>query len=119
MVDTGAPFSCIDDDLARSLDLPLVDRQTMISLSGPSELNFYLAHVTIPAMSFFQRGIFHGCSINEAAWHYRVVIGRTFLRDMTLIYDGPTGSVRITRQPSGNEVAPQHGVGAIGGATRP
>ncbi len=111
LVDTGATFSCIDEDLAQSLDLPLVDRQTMISLSGQCEVNLYLAHVTIPAMSFFQRGIFYGCSVNEAAWHHRAVLGRTFLRDMVLIYDGPTGSVRIARQPSGNDATPQHGVG--------
>ena len=100
LVDTGAISSCIDDDLAQSLGLPLVNRQTMISLSGQSDVNLYLAHVPIPALSFFQRGVFYGCSINKATWNYRAVLGRTFLRDMTLIYDGPTGSVRIARQPS-------------------
>ncbi len=119
LVDTGAVFSCIDDDLAQSLDLPLVDRRVFCMLNGKRECNAYLAHIVVPALSLFQHGIFYGLTLDEIERPYLAVIGRTFLQDMTLIYDGPTGSVRITRQPSGNEVAPQHGVDAPGGATRP
>ncbi len=83
-------------------------------LTGKYELNGFLAHIVIPALSFFQHGIFYGLTFDEIERPYLAVIGRTFLQDMTLIYDGPTGSVRIARQPSGNDVAPQHGVDAPG-----
>ena len=100
LIDTGATFSCIDDDLAQSLDLPLVDRRMFCLLNGKRELNAYLAHIVVPALSLFQHGIFYGLSFDEIDRPYRAVIGRTFLRDMMLVYDGRTGSVRITRQPS-------------------
>jgi len=119
LVDTGAVFSCIDDDLARSLGLPLVDRRLFYMLNGKRECNAYLAHIVVPALSLFQHGIFYGLTLDEIERPYLAVIGRTFLRDMVLIYDGPTGSVRIARQPRGNGAAPQRRVGAPGGTTRP
>ena len=100
LVDTGATFSGIDDALAQSLNLPLVDRQVLCLYGGKRELNAYLAHIVVPALSLFQHGIFYGLSFDEIDRPYRAVIGRTFLRDMMLVYDGRTGSVRITRQPS-------------------
>ena len=111
LVDTGAVFSCIDDDLARSLGLPLVDRRLFYMLNGKRECNAYLAHIVVPALSLFQHGIFYGLTLDEIERPYLAVIGRTFLRDMTLIYDGPTGSVRIARQPIGNDATPQQAEG--------
>ena len=99
LVDTGATFSCIDDEIARSLDLPLVDRRSFYMLNGKCECNAYLAHIVVPALSLFQHGILYGSPLDEIDRPYRAVIGRTFLRDMVLVYDGPTGSVRIARQP--------------------
>ena len=55
----------------------------------------------VPSLSLFQHGIFYGLEFAEFDRTYRAVIGRTFLRDMMLVYDGLTGSVRITWQPSG------------------
>ncbi len=101
MVDTGAVFSCIDDDLSRSLDLPLVDRRVFCMLNGKRECNAYLAHMVVPALSLFQHGIFYGLCFAEIDQPYQAVLGRTFLRDMMLVYDGRTGCVRIARQPSG------------------
>ena len=132
LVDTGATFSAIDDDLAQSLDLPLVDRQVFCLLNGKRELNAYLAHIVVPALSLFQHGIFYGLFLAEIDRPYQAVIGRTFLRGMMLVYDGGTGSVRIIRQPSSldagkpleiEEQTPQAKVhcpeGSASGASRP
>ncbi len=97
LVDTGATISCIDDALAQSLNLPLVDRQMSSGIGGKHELNVYLAHIVVPALSFFQYGIFHGVSLTEGEQPHRALIGRTFLQGMMLIYDGRTGSVQIAR----------------------
>ena len=113
LIDTGATFSCIDDALAQSLGLPLVDRHMFWGINGECELNVYLAHIVVPALSFFQHGVFFGCSIVQISGVHRAVLGRTLLQNMMLIYDGRTGSVRITRQPSGNDAAPQHGVARL------
>ena len=105
LVDTGAIFSCIDDDLAQSLGLPLVDRRVFSMLNGVRECNAYLAHIVVPALSLFQHGILYGLTFDEIDRPYLAVIGRTFLRDMVLVYDGPTGSVRIMKQPELSEPA--------------
>ncbi len=118
LIDTGATFSCIDDDLAQSLDLPLVDRRVFCLLTGKYELNGFLAHIVIPALSFFQHGIFYGFP-NDSHELYQAVLGRTFLQHMMLDYDGRTGSVRIARQPSDLDAALQHGTAASGGTIRP
>ena len=97
LVDTGATISCIDDALAQALKLPLVDRQTLSGVAGKHEFNVYLAHIVVPALSFFQYGIFHGVSLTEGEQPHRALIGRSFLQDMMLIYDGRTGSVQIAR----------------------
>ena len=112
LIDTGAALSCIDNELARSLNLPLVDRRVFLSLAGECELNAYLAHIAIPSLSFFQHGIFFGVPLFKRPPFFRALLGRTFLRGMVLVYDGPTGSVRIARQPSAAKsphagVAPQ------------
>ena len=106
----------IDDALAQSLNLPLVDRQVLCLYGGKRELNAYLAHIVVPALSFFQCGIFYGFPFNTRDGPYRAVLGRTFLRDMILVYDGGTGTVRIARQPSAaksphTDAAPQQAEG--------
>ena len=102
LIDTGASFSAIDEDIAQSLGLPLVDRRVFYLLNGKRELNAYLAHMVVPALSWFQHGIFYGLCFAEMDRDYGAVLGRTFLRDMMLVYDGRTGSVRIARQSSDN-----------------
>ncbi len=111
LVDTGAALSCIDNKLARSLGLPLVDHREFLSLTGEGGLNAYLAHIAIPSLSFFQHGIFFGVPLFKRPPYFRAVLGRTLLRDMVLVYDGPTGSVRIARKTSGNGAAPQQAKG--------
>ena len=53
LVDTGATISCIDDELAKSLALPLVDRQQVSGIGGKHECNVYLAHIVAPTLAWF------------------------------------------------------------------
>jgi Aspartyl protease len=43
LLDTGASESSIDEQLAQQLQLPLIDKQTSVGISGPVVLNVYLA----------------------------------------------------------------------------
>jgi hypothetical protein len=45
LVDTGATESCIDNDLANKLGLPVVDRRHIGGVSGLKEVNMYMAHI--------------------------------------------------------------------------
>ena len=95
LVDTGATFSCIDNNLALSLGLPFVDRQNISGVGGEHELNVYLAHVIAPALRWGQWGLFYGVKLAEGQQPHRALIGRFFLQTMMLIYDGRTGHVEI------------------------
>lgn len=96
LIDTGAQESCIDEDLAQQLHLPLIDQEVMSGISGPTTLNVYLAHIAIPAM-VTQYGRFTGVHLQKGGQHHQALIGRTLLTDMLVIYDGHTGTVKLAR----------------------
>ena len=95
LVDTGAVESCIDEELAKSLNLPLIDRQSGAGVGGPDTFNFYLGHIRIPALSWVQYGRFMGARMSAGGQAHRVLLGRTLLSQMVLAYDGRTGSVTL------------------------
>ena len=97
LVDTGATMSCIDDSLAQSLHLPLVDRQTVSGVGGQHTCDVYLAHIVAPTLEWFQWGLFYGVSLAAGGQLHQALIGRSFLQSMMLIYDGRTGLVQIAR----------------------
>lgn len=65
LVDTGARESCIDEDLAMALGLPLVDRQMCAGVGGEHELNIYLGHIRIPGLDRIQWGRFLGAKLSS------------------------------------------------------
>src|SRR5258708_27148621 len=50
LVDTGATESCIDDQLAVQLALPLVDRRPIAGVGGKMQANIYLAQIHVPSL---------------------------------------------------------------------
>ena len=76
LVDTGATVSCIDASLAQSLDLPLVDRQTVSGVGGQHTCDVYLAHIVAPTLAWFQWGLFYGVSLAAGGQVHQALIGR-------------------------------------------
>jgi predicted aspartyl protease len=97
LVDTGAFESCIDDQLAQQLQLPLVDQVQVSGVGGATTLNVYLAVIAIPALRSRQYGRFTGAHLAAGGQTHRVLLGRTLLKNSILIYDGHSGSVKLTR----------------------
>jgi hypothetical protein len=95
LVDTGATVSCIDDALAVSLNLPIVDRQPISGVSGRKEANMYLAQIHVPSLGFTIYGSFAGVDLIAGGQRHQALIGRTFLRRFTMIYEGITGTVTL------------------------
>ena len=95
LVDTGASESSIDAQLAEKLQLPKVDKTTISTPSGITTFDSYLAHIYIPALSMTLYGKFAGINLAAGGQSHLVLLGRTFLQRMTMIYDGPTGAVTI------------------------
>lgn len=95
LVDTGAYQSCIDSDLAVELGLPVIDKQLISGASGAQEHDVYMAHVTIPGLEFVQYGRFTGVNLKAGGQEHSVLLGRTFLRSVIMIYDGIRAQVTI------------------------
>jgi len=100
LIDTGSIESCIDDSLAISLGLPIADRRQIAGTNGNQEVNMYIAQMHVPALYHVITGLFAGVRLQAGnpAFH-QAILGRTFLRDFALTYDGVTGTV-IIENPS-------------------
>jgi len=101
LIDTGATESCIDGNLANAIGLPVVDRRPVSGVHGVSAVNFYLATLTIPILSFTARGLFADVELGGAI-PYSTLLGRDFLRRCKMTYDGTEGKIvlQISNQAS-------------------
>ena len=93
LVDTGATECCIDDLLAVQLNLPIIDRIPVSGSAGQHEANMYLCQIYIPSLNFTMYGAFAGLHLTAGGQPHKALIGRTFLRSFTMIYEGQTGTV--------------------------
>ena len=97
LVDSGATASCIDSGLAMQLNLPIVDRQPVAGIFGPQEANMHLAQIHVPSLSFTIWGTFAAVDLIAGGQPHHALIGRTFLQNFKMVYEGTTGSVIISR----------------------
>ena len=95
LVDTGATESCIDDLLATQLNLPIFDVRPVSGTAGQHDVNMYLAQIHIPSLNYTIYGSFAGVHLAAGGQVHHALIGRTFLGQFTMIYEGKTGNVRL------------------------
>ena len=96
LVDTGASESCIDSVLAAQLNLPIVDRRDLAGAHGAEKVNMHLAQIIVTSLRFTIYGAFAGVHLKAGGMGYQALIGRTFLRNVTMVYEGLTGTVSIS-----------------------
>ncbi|MBL8669036.1 MAG: hypothetical protein JNK11_00155 [Alphaproteobacteria bacterium] len=92
LIDTGAAESCIDEALAGTLGLKLIDWSGMTGIGGPAEHPVYMAELRAPALAWSLKDRLYGVRIDGEP---PVILGRDFLASCVLIYDGPGGSITI------------------------
>ena len=97
LVDTGAADSCIDSALAMSLNLPIIDQQERTGASGRFWVNLHAAQIYIPSLNWVISGMFAGVHLSAGGQTHMALIGRTFLRNFAMLYEGQTGQVTISR----------------------
>jgi len=97
LVDTGATQSCIDSALATHLNLPIFDRRNVSGVHGSQTVNMHLAQIFVPELNLIEYGQFSGVHLTAGGQPHFALIGRTFLREIVMAYDGSTGSVRLSR----------------------
>ena len=68
-------------------------------MGGLYETEMYAAHVYIPDLDHLVVGNFMGARLLAGGLPHAILLGRTFLRNFSMTYDGPSGSV-ILATPS-------------------
>ena len=96
LVDTGATFSCIDSTLANELELPIFDQKSVSGVHGKQELNLHLAQIYVPSLRFITYGMFFGVHLISGGQPHSALIGRSFLKDFNMTYNGKTGAVILS-----------------------
>jgi len=97
LIDTGATECHIDYDLARTLELPVIDKQTLSGVAGPAEHDVVLGTILIAELAVSINGRFVCVNLKGGGSIHEVILGRTFLNGCVMIYDGHAGHITILR----------------------
>lgn len=97
LIDTGASGSCIDSTVALTLNLPIINEQSVAGAHGAGKVNVHLAQIYIPALNFTLYKAFFGVHLIAGGQPHHALLGRDFLQYMTMDYKGNTGSVTLSR----------------------
>ena len=88
VIDTGASCICVDSRVAKRLGLVSSDRKPVQMADGRIETStIYTARMSIPALGFDDYVQVH--AVEMALASQRVLLGRSFLKDYIVNYDGP------------------------------
>ncbi len=96
LLDTGAGGDCIDDDLAKSLGLPITDEGEISGVGGKHHAFIYTARIYVPPLDKLLFQQFTGVKLAEGEQWHQVILGRPFLRHYRLIYSGADGQVELS-----------------------
>lgn len=95
LVDTGA-FACmIDSKLAEELGLIAVDKAPVSGVGGAKDHPVFMAGIVVPQLDINQFGRFLGADLKDGGQSHEVLIGRDFLANTIMIYDGIRGQVTL------------------------
>ncbi|WP_373252642.1 retropepsin-like aspartic protease [Brevundimonas sp.] len=96
LIDTGAGGDCIDDELAKRLGLPITDEGEISGVVGRHCAVVYTARVYVPSLDRLLFQPFTGVKLHQGGQWHRLILGRTFLRQYRLTYDGASGGVELS-----------------------
>ena len=96
LVDTGASDSCIDASYADTLGLLKSDQGDIAGVGGVISVDYYLAQIYVPGLNRTIYGQFAGVRLQGGGQSQYAIIGRDFLQNYTLLYQGRTGRVTIS-----------------------
>ena len=96
LIDTGASYSSIDSSLAEELGLPRAGTTLAAGVSGPLVAITYQAQVFIPSLNAIVHGELAAAHLRAGGQPHAAILGRDFLRNFTMTYEGRTGQVTLS-----------------------
>lgn len=95
LIDTGASNTCIDDQAAKDLGLPVIDVAHMQSAShSKHQCNVYPVTIDIPGVVSLNSPRTLGAAL--ASQGLLALIGRDVLSRCSLFYNGPMGQITLS-----------------------
>lgn len=95
LIDTGATGTCIDEQVAQELGLPVIDVAVMTSATHKDQqCKVYPVTITVPPMLNLNSPRTIGAAL--ASQGLIALIGRDVLRNCNLFYNGPTGQITLS-----------------------
>ena len=99
LIDTGSTVVFIDRRLALQAGLKAVDMQAVQVPGGLSvETTVYVGFLAVPALSYRERVRLHAATHRQVS--HDVLLGRDFLRNFIVTFNGPEGTFHFFRPPS-------------------
>jgi hypothetical protein len=81
--------------VAGRLVLPIIDRRICSGIGGATRVNVYMAQVYVPSLPHMLFQAFSGVELEAGGQRHSVLLGRTFLQQFAMQYNGKTGEVVI------------------------
>ncbi len=95
LIDTGAQSSMIDENLAARLELNAIDKAMVSGISGRDTRAVFMASIHASQLGINQAGRLLSARLKDGGQNHEILLGRDFLQNVMLIYDGPRGQVTI------------------------
>lgn len=95
LVDTGASKVCIDYRIAQELGLRETGQRTLTTVGGNVEARVYIGVLEVPELDFRDLMEFVAPRV---PFNVRALLGRSFLREFIVNFDGPSGEVHFSRK---------------------
>jgi predicted aspartyl protease len=89
LIDTGASDVCIDFRIAHDLNLRQIDQRTVGTLGGSIPAAVYVGVLEVPALGFKKVMPLYAFRVRRVS--FSVVLGRTFLSNYIVTFNGPEG----------------------------
>lgn len=94
LIDTGATNSCIDNDLAAELKLRIIDCAEVGGVAGRGLHDVFMGKLIVDALGTAFNGRLIGVKLGA---EQPIIVGRDFLSNTLMIYDGGSGTVTLAR----------------------
>ena len=96
LIDTGASGSCIDSTVAITLNLPIINEQSVAGAHRAGKVSVHLVQIYIPALVFTLYETFFGVYPIVGGQPHQALLGCDFLQYMTMDDKGNTDSVILS-----------------------
>ena len=100
LIDTGAEHDGIDADFAKEFGFPARDQisgtHTFHGIKNEA-VDVFAVQIQIPHFGGMYASKFVGGTLSNTDYPYKILLGRTFLKQHQLQYDGVTGIVQLSK----------------------